>query len=162
MRILTAVLCGAVLAAQTAPEATVKLTVDGDVATPITLTAAELAKMPRESAMLSEPDGSKVAYEGVPLVEILKKAGVPFGKEMRGKALAGYLLAEAHDGYQVVFSLGELDPDIAGTHVLVADRHEGQSLTAQQGPIRLVVSTDKRPARSVRMLERLHIVRLRK
>ena len=25
---------------------------------------------------------------------------------MRGKALAGYLLAEAHDGYQVVFSLG--------------------------------------------------------
>ena len=49
MRILTAVLCGAVLAAQTAPEATVKLTVDGDVATPITLTAAELAKMPRDA-----------------------------------------------------------------------------------------------------------------
>jgi DMSO/TMAO reductase YedYZ molybdopterin-dependent catalytic subunit len=139
-----------------------KLTVDGDVATPLTLTAADLAKMPRETATLAERAGSPIAYEGVPLTEILKKAGVPFGKEMRGKALAGYVLAEARDGYQVVFSLGELDPGLAGVRVIVADRHDGQPLSAQQGPIRLVVASDKRPARSVRMVERLHVVELRK
>jgi len=160
MRTIIGVLCCAALAAQTVPEATGKLTVDGDVATPLALTLADLAKMPRTTATLAEPDGSQTAYEGVSLVDLLKKAGVPFGKEMRGKALAGYLLAEARDGYQVVFSLGELDADLAGTRVMVADRRDGQPLSAQQGPIRLVVTSDKRPARSVRMVERLRVVRL--
>jgi len=162
MRTLIGMLCCAALAAQTAPDAADKVMVDGDVSAPFTLTVADLAKMPRETATLAEMDGSKTAYEGVSLTEILKKAGVAFGKEMRGKALAGYVLAEARDGYQVVFSLGELDPGVGGTRVVVADRRDGQPLTENQGPIRLVVPTDKRPARSVRMVERLHVVALRK
>ena len=161
-RLLGVAICCASLAAQTAAGTADSLAVDGDVATPLTLTVADLAKMPRETVNLAEPDGSKIAYEGVPLIEILKKAGVAFGKEMRGKALAGYLLVEARDGYEVVFSLGELDPELAGTRVIVADRHDGQPLAAQQGPIRLVVASDKRPARSVRMVEKLHVMRLRK
>jgi len=160
-RLLGAVLCSVFLAAQ-APDTAAKLIVDGDVAAPLTLTVSDLAKMPRETADLPEPDGSKIVYEGVPLRDILQKAGIGFGKEMRGKALAGYLLAEARDGYEVVFSLGELDPELAGARVIVADRRDGRPLPAQQGPIRLVVTTDKRPARSVRMVEKLHVVRLRK
>lgn len=154
-QLLGVVLCCTAMAAQT-------LTVDGDIAAPLTITVADLAKMPRETATLAEPDGSKTVYEGVPLAEILKKAGLPAGKEMRGKALAGYLLAEARDGYQVVFSLGELDAELGPTHAIVADQRDGKPLSEQQGPIRLVVSSDKRPARSVRMVERLHVVRLRK
>jgi len=129
MQTLIAGLCVAVLAAQTAPNTADQLTVDGDIAAPLTLTAVDLAKMPRETATLAEPDGSKIACEGVPLTEILKKAAVFFGKETRGKALAGYLLAEARDGYQVVFSLGELDPGLAGTRVIVADRRDGKPLS---------------------------------
>lgn len=159
---LIAVLGCAVLSAQTAPTAAYKLSVDGDVAAPLSLTLADLAKMPRETVSLAQMDGSHNTYEGVPLTEILKKAGIPFGKEMHGKALAGYLLAEARDGYQVVFSLGELDPGVGGTRVIVADQIDGKPLSAQQGPIRLVVSSDKRPARSVRMVERLRVVQLRK
>lgn len=162
MRFWIAMLCGALLAAQTTPPAADRLTVDGDVSAPLSLTSADLAKMPRETAVLTEMDGAKTAYEGVPLTEILQKAGVPFGKEMRGKALAGYVLAAARDGYQVVFSLGELDPGVGATRVIVADRRDGQPLSANQGPLRLVVTSDKRPARSVRMLERLHVVLLRK
>jgi DMSO/TMAO reductase YedYZ molybdopterin-dependent catalytic subunit len=162
MRTLIPVLCCAMLAAQTSPDTSSKLTVDGDIATPLTLTMADLANMTHETATLTEPDGSKIDYQGVPLAEILKKAGLPSGKEMRGKALAGYLLVEAHDGYQVVFSLGELDPGLGGTRVIVADRRDGKPLAAQQGPIRLVVASDKRPARSVRMVERLHVVQVRK
>jgi hypothetical protein len=81
---------------------------------------------------------------------------------MRGKALAGYLLASAKDGYQVVFSLGELDPGLGGARVIVADKRDGKPLFGYQGPLRLVVSTDKAPARSIRMLERLEVVKLRK
>jgi hypothetical protein len=51
---------------------------------------------------------------------------------------------------------------VAGTRVIVADQRDGKPLSAQQGPIRLVVTSDKRPARSVRMVERLHVVELRK
>ena len=161
-RLLGALLCCAALAAQTASKTTDTLIVDGDIATPLKLTLSDLAKMAHETVSLAEPDGSKIAYEGVPLIENLKKAGLPFGKEIRGKALAGYLLAEARDGYQVVFSLGELDPGLAETRVFVADRRDGKPLSDQQGPIRLVVASDKRPARSVRMIEGLHVVMLRK
>jgi DMSO/TMAO reductase YedYZ molybdopterin-dependent catalytic subunit len=157
-----ALLClGAVsLAAQSTQE--LKIAVTGDVATPLTLNASDLAKMPREHVDLSGPGGAKTAYDGVALQEILKKAGIPFGAAMRGKALSGYVLAEARDGYAVVFSLGELDPDLGGQRVIVADTRDGKPLAADQGPARLILPADKEGARSVRMLEKLEVVKLRK
>jgi DMSO/TMAO reductase YedYZ molybdopterin-dependent catalytic subunit len=150
----------AALAAQTAPE--LKLVVTGDVPTPLTLTASDLDAMPREHVEITEQAGEKATYEGVALQEILKRAGIPFGHEMRGKALAGYVLAEAKDGYEVAFSLGELDPDLGGTRAIVADKRDGKPLFAYQGPARLVLPADKEGARSVRMLEKLEVVKLRK
>ena len=147
-------------AAQSVQE--LELVVTGDVATPLTLHASDLAAMPREHIELTEEDGGKIIYEGVALQEILKKAGIAFGREMRGKALAGYVLAEAKDGYAVLFSLGELDPDFGNTKVIVADKRDGKSLFPYQGPVRLVLPADKAGARSVRMLEKLEVVRLRK
>ena len=61
----------------------------------------------------------------------------------------------------VVFSLAELDPDSSGSEVIVADTADGQALTAGQGPFRIVVPRDARPARSVRLAQRLEVVRLR-
>jgi len=147
-------------AAATKPE--LELVVRGDITSPLTLKAGDLASMPRERVEVTEQDGEKTTYEGVPLQEILKKAGIPLGRQMRGKALAGYVLAEATDGYAVVFGLGELDPDLGGTRVIVADRRDGKPLFEYQGPVRLVVPADKEGARSVRMLEKLEVVKLRK
>ena len=152
--------CAAMLAAQSVQE--LQLVVTGDVPTPLTLHASDLAAMPREHVEVAEEDGAKITYEGVTLQEILKKAGIPFGREMRGKALAGYVLAEAKDGYAVLFSLGELDPDFGATRVIVADKRDGKALFPYQGPVRLVLPADKAGARSVRMLEKLEVVRLRK
>ena len=101
-------------------------------------------------------------YEGVPLGEILKRAGAPIEKELRGKALASYVLAQARDGYQVVFTLAEVAPDFANEPIVVADRRDGKPLPEPQGPLRLVCPNDKAGARSVRMLQSLEIVRLRK
>jgi DMSO/TMAO reductase YedYZ molybdopterin-dependent catalytic subunit len=114
------------------------------------------------SAEIAEQDGAKTTYEGVALQEILKKAGVAFGRQMRGKALAGYVLAEAADGYAVAFSLGELDPDLGGEKIIVADKRDGKPLFQYQGPARLVIPADKEGARSVRMLQKLEVVALRK
>jgi DMSO/TMAO reductase YedYZ molybdopterin-dependent catalytic subunit len=138
------------------------LTINGDIATPLTLKAQDLASMPREKATIPEQDGTEVEYEGVPLREILKRAGAPLGNQLRGKALASYVLAKAHDGYQVVFTLGELDAAFGNEQILVADKRDGKPLFGYQGPFRLVCPHDKAGARSVRMLETLEIVRLQK
>ncbi|HEY4838135.1 MAG TPA: molybdopterin-dependent oxidoreductase [Candidatus Acidoferrales bacterium] len=150
------------LSQESQPAQELKLVVAGDVPTPLTLTAHDLAGMPREKVEMPDPDGGKTTYEGVPLQEILKKAGIPFDRQMRGKDLAGYVLASAKDDYEVVFSLGELDPELGGTRVIVADMRDGKPLFQYQGPCRLVLPGDKAGARSVRMLEKLEVVKLRK
>ena len=74
------------------------LTVSGDISSPLDLKADDLAKMPRVTVTVQEHDGTTVDYQGVPLLDILKKAGAPLDKQLRGKALATYILAKAHDG----------------------------------------------------------------
>lgn len=138
------------------------LSVSGEVATPLQLKPDDLAKMPHETVTVHEEDGTETHYEGVLLREVLAKAGAPFGKNLRGKALATYILAKAHDGYQVVFAIGELDPAFGNESILVADKRDGKSLFGYQGPFRLVCPNDKAGARSVRMLETLEVVRLNK
>jgi DMSO/TMAO reductase YedYZ molybdopterin-dependent catalytic subunit len=135
--------------------------VSGAVKQSLTLTAEDLAKMPRASARTTN-NGIETVYEGVWLHEVLKRAGVPQGSELRGRALAGYVLAEAQDGYQVVFSLGELDPSFIDNEILLADTANGKPLFGAQGRFRLVVPKDKPGARSVRMLTKLEVVQLRK
>jgi DMSO/TMAO reductase YedYZ molybdopterin-dependent catalytic subunit len=161
---LVLLLCAGIAKSQSAqaPPAEFKLVVTGDVPTPLTLTAADLASMPRESVEVADQDGQKTTYEGVALQEILKKAGINFGGQLRGKDLAGYVLASAKDGYQVVFSLGELDASLGGLRAIVADKRDGKPLFEYQGPVRLVLPNDKAGARSVRMLEKIEVVRLRK
>jgi hypothetical protein len=118
--------------------------------------------MPREKASVPEQDGTEVEYEGVSLREVLKRAGAPLGGQLRGKALASYVLAKAHDGYQVVFTLGEIDAQFGNEQIIVADKRDGKPLFGYQGPFRLVCPHDKAGARSVRMLETLEFVKLQK
>jgi hypothetical protein len=96
------------------------------------------------------------------LRDVLEKVGAPLGKELKGKALSTYVLATARDGYAVVYTLTEMDTAFTDSEILLADRAKGQPLSAAQGPFRIVVSSDKKPARSLRMLERIDVVQLRK
>jgi DMSO/TMAO reductase YedYZ molybdopterin-dependent catalytic subunit len=158
--LLALVLLGFLVFAQ-APAPAV-LAVQGDISTPLSLTADDLAKMPRTTASVPAPDGSKIVYEGVTLLAVLQKAGAPFGKQLRGKVLSTYVLAKAMDGYQIVFTLGELDPDFGNETILLADKRDGRPLPDKQGPFRLVCPNDHEGARSVRMLQTLEVVRLAK
>src|SRR5215831_2125374 len=157
-------LCAALLQAQAQQQQTgpSSFTVGGDLSSPLTLKAEDLAKMPRETVTVPDQDGTNIQYEGVTLREVLKRAGAPLGKELRGKALASYILAKAKDGYQVVFTLAEVDSEFANEQILIADKRDGKPLFGYQGPFRLVVANDKAGARSVRMLEALEFVRLQK
>jgi len=114
--------------------------------------------MPRETASVPEKNATKTEYEGVLLREILKRAGAPLDKDLRGKALATYILAKARDGCQVVFGLAEVAPEFANELILLADRRDGKPLAGSQGPFRLVCPNDKEGTRSVRMLEAIEVV----
>jgi DMSO/TMAO reductase YedYZ molybdopterin-dependent catalytic subunit len=151
---LTAMAAGA----QEAPPA---VQITGAVKQPLTLTVDDLAKMPQASVKMSS-NGLETTYEGVWLHEILKRAGVPSGSALRGKALTTYLLVEARDGYQVLFSLAEIDPAFTENQVLLADKADGKPLVGSQGPFRLVAVKDKPGARSVRMVSKIEVVQLRK
>lgn len=160
--LIPAVLSLVVAAPGLAADAPAQLAITGDVPTALTLSAADLAQLPHETVSIDEEDGTKTAYQGVPLQAILTKAGIPFDKGLRGKALAAYVLATAKDGYQMIFSMGELDPGFGNAHIIVADQRNGAPLFGYQGPLRLVVGGDKHGARSVRMLEKLQVVQVRK
>ena len=137
------------------------LQISGDVPTPLTVTLSDLKGMPRTTVSVSQ-NGADLMYEGVLVGELLKRAGAPLGRDLSGPAIASYVLATGADGYQVVFSLGELDPALTSTDVVVADMLDGKPLSDPQGPFRIVMPHDKRGVRSVRMLQKLEVVRLRR
>jgi hypothetical protein len=135
------------------PATDVSLTVKVAGKPDLLLTVADLKALPRVKVTAKDHDGAAHEYEGVALQSLLAKAGAPQTSEMRGKNMMLVVIAEASDGYRVLFSLAELDEDFAGAQVLVADTADGKPLGAQQGPLRLVVLGDKRQARWVRMLK---------
>jgi DMSO/TMAO reductase YedYZ molybdopterin-dependent catalytic subunit len=140
-------------------EAPASLVIAGDVTHALSLQPAELKAMPRTTVTVSE-EGREIKYEGVLVGELLKRAGAPVGRDLSGKAVATYVRASAKDGYQVVFSLAELDPGFTSNDIIVADTIDGKPLFDYQGPLRIVAPHDKRGARSIRMLQRIEVVRL--
>ena len=91
--------------------------------------------MPRTRVEVKDEDGRIVTYEGVLVGEILKRAGVPLGAELRGNAVATYVVASATDGYQVVFSLAELDPGFTSNDIIVADTDRRQAAVRLSGAV---------------------------
>jgi hypothetical protein len=145
------------LAAQNAPHPT-DLTISGEVAKPLSLSLADLSAIPHKTLKVTNPhDHNEEVYEGVPLAALLKLAGATQGDQLRGAAMATYVVIEAADGYRVVFSLAELDPGIQDSNVLVADKLDGRALSDQLGPLRIVAPLDKRPARWVRMVRAIRV-----
>ena len=96
-------------------------------------------------------------YSGVRLADLLSKVGAPLGPELRGEALTNYIVVTGADGYQAVLALAEVDPSFHPGEVLVADGMNGQPLDAHSGPLKLVVTEDNRPARSVRNLTSIEL-----
>jgi hypothetical protein len=123
-----------------------------------TVKAAELKGMARKTVMVHNAhSNADETYEGVEVEELLRKYGAPLGKELHGSALTCYVVATGSDGYSAVLSLGEVDTSFHPGDVLVADTMNGKPLDARNGPFKLVVTEDKRPARSVRNLVRLQL-----
>ena len=147
------------IVAQTNSSSDVLLTMGGEVSSPLKLTRADLDKFARRTVRAKDHDGKEYNYEGIAIIDILQKAGVKFGEALRGKALATYLLVDAADGYQAVYSLPELDSSINDRLILLADKQDGATFPANVGPLKIIVPGDKTHARWVRQVKSLMIAR---
>jgi hypothetical protein len=124
----------------------------------VVLSAAELKAVPHIIVTIHNVHtNADETYSGVRVSDLLAKLGVPLGNELRGKALANYIVATGSDGYKAVLALGEVDSSFHPGEVLVADAIDGKPLDAHSGPFKLVVSEDKRPVRSVRNLVSIEV-----
>jgi len=137
------------------PAASIQLTLPGKPA--IAITAASLAALPRKDVRAATHDEPLSTWQGVALVDVLRQAGAPLDKQLRGREMAKFVRITASDGYQIVFSLAELDAGFGNTTMLLVDRHEGKALSAEEGPFRLVVPGDKRAARWLRNLRSIEL-----
>jgi len=119
-------------------------------------TAATLAALTHISVTVhNEHAKADQAYSGVPLTALLTRLGVP--DKPRGKDFRLYLVAEGSDGYQVVYSVGEITPDVHDGATLVADAMDGKPL-GDNGIFQLVTTGKKRPARWVRNLVAIRVL----
>jgi hypothetical protein len=135
------------------------LEINGDIPHPHVFQEQEWKQLKHVSLMATNAHDKKTAtYSGVPLRDLMTQAGLPSRESLRGKALLTTVVVSASDGYQIAFSLGELDESLGNLHVLVADSEDGKPLAQGIGPLRLVVVSDKRPARWVRMIKTIRVV----
>jgi DMSO/TMAO reductase YedYZ molybdopterin-dependent catalytic subunit len=132
------------------------LEVRGDVTNPRRIDAAELRKLPRAETRTPDPHnpGKEIVYSGTPLIEVLKAGGLRLDSGENGfrETVTIAVLVDGSDGYRAVFALAELSPDFTDHVILLADTKDGQPLPPREGPFRIVVPGEKRPARWVRQV----------
>lgn len=133
-----------------AKEASVKVT--GEVTASLDLKLADLQQFKQVEVTRKDKDGKDHIYSGVVLSEILQKAGVTLGKDLRGKNLTKFVQVEARDGYQVVFALAELDKDFTDRLIILADKADSKPLLPADGPFRIIVQDEKKPARCIKQV----------
>jgi hypothetical protein len=135
------------------------VTVTGLTGQKLELAAADIAALPHQPVTLQLEGGRSEACEGVALNVILAKVDAPQGKALRGPEMADVVEVGAADGYRVALALAETDPMMRGDKVFLADRCNGGPMIAPEGPFRLIVLGDGRPARSARQVTSIAILR---
>jgi DMSO/TMAO reductase YedYZ molybdopterin-dependent catalytic subunit len=110
--------------------------------------------------------GQQHAAKCVSLLDLLKAAGVETDLKMGPKvdpkeknyALRLMVIVAGRDGYTAAFSLGELLPDVGHEDAWLAVEVDGKALGDADGPARLIVPGDAKPARWVRGVGTISIV----
>jgi hypothetical protein len=132
-----------------APSTILTLTVDGKATV---FSTAELKAMPQKTVKVhNEHAKADETYSGVPLGDLLAKAGFVADKTTQRKMLRSYLRIEGTDKYWVVYSLTEVEASEHEGDVIVATSMDGKPLGAD-GELKLVSTGDKKPQRWVRNL----------
>ncbi|MDN5782277.1 MAG: molybdopterin-dependent oxidoreductase [Luteimonas sp.] len=118
---------------------------------------ASLAALPR-ATVIATAHGATLHCTGVALAAVLQAAGVIPADGLRGAALGRYVQVDARDGYRALFALAEFDPTLGNSTAALVDRCDGKLLDEDDGPLRLLVPGEARPARWVRQVQAITVI----
>jgi len=132
-----------------APSTSLTLTVDGKATV---FSTADLKAMPQKTVKVhNEHTKMDESYSGVPLGDLLAKAGFVVIPATHREMLRSFLRVEGTDKYWVLYSLTEVEGSEHDGDVLVATSMDGKGLGAD-GELKLISTGDKKPQRWVRNL----------
>ena len=137
---------------------TASISIHGEVTTPLTLSLDDLDKFEKQTQKIKDRDGKEHTFEGPALAELLKKAGVTLGSSLRGENLTKFVLVQAADGYEIVYSLAEVDPEFSKETIILATKKDGAAIPAGEGPFRMIAPADKKPARWIREVRTIKVL----
>lgn len=140
-----------------AQQTSIALKVTGTDMTSLNLSLEQIKQFPAHQIDSQDKNGQLHHYKGVYVQDILTKAGAAMGTELHGKSLAKYVLASCADGYQVLFSLAELDSSFVSNRPIIAYQMDDQPLSASRGPLRIINPNDNKPARNCFQLKALSV-----
>lgn len=164
---LALVLAQPTLAENAPPDAarlvTTRITVQGAVEHPLSLSVADLKQFPQQrvaSMPLVCQTGANMGtlenFKGVSLRDILDRAAIRAPEHNDVKKMV--VIATASDGYKVVFSWSELFNSPIGDGVIVFFEKDGQPLADDEGRIAMVSGKDTRTGpRHVKWLQSIEV-----
>lgn len=130
------------------------ITLDGLVQQPQQITADALRQLPpveRRVTFGTDHGPQAATYTGVLLWGLIDRAKV--NDTAKWGELRHVLAVTAADGYLVMVSIGEIDPNFGDSPVMLAYAQDGKPLPA----LRLVFPGDKHGARDVRDVVRIEV-----
>ena len=136
------------------------VTISGDGITPLTITKAMFADMKQVVIMAKAHDEKVHRYSGVPLTDILAKAGLAQGDSAKKRTILTYVEVTAADNYKAIYTLPEIDPLFASRVIILADRADKKPLPAEYGPFQIIVPGEKKHARWMRQVTSIRVVKV--
>jgi DMSO/TMAO reductase YedYZ molybdopterin-dependent catalytic subunit len=130
------------------------LSIEGDVARPGQMSIKGFETLPAVEIKAKGKDGKEHTFKGTYLGAVIQSAGTETGKNNVSK----YVLVTGADGYKVVFSFPEVDPDFTEQSIIVATSVDGKPLPAEDGPFRIVVPNDRKQGRWVRQVTSITVI----
>jgi hypothetical protein len=134
------------------------LEIAGAVATPQHLTETQLKALPPIEVEVSFHTGhgdQQGKYTGALLWTLMQNAGLADNQGNRPD-LRHAIAITGSDGYVVIVSFGEIDPDFAGRQAIIAYARDGKPMDAKDG-LRLIVPGDSHGGRDVRDVVKIEV-----
>ncbi|UII26339.1 molybdopterin-dependent oxidoreductase [Fulvivirga maritima] len=139
---------------QSQPSPTFTLT-NGDNTIEVSL--EDLESLPQVDKQLTGHDKKAHAYHGVLLKDVLELIDVNFEKSNIKGNLTKYILVDALDGYKVIYSVTEVDPQFKDEAVFIAYQADNKSLPEHVGPFQMIVPGEKKHARWIREIKSINV-----
>ena len=121
-----------------------------------TYSLSDLTGMPFEVVKVTEGGGT-VKYAGPSLANILAASNIPIGA-LKGEHMKFYVSAIGDDDFSAVLSLAEIDPTFTKIKVIVAVQKNGAPISADEGPVRLILKDQGKKARRIKNLTTLKVL----